>query len=697
MPPPAPGSCFGRDELIKEVIGLAEDLKPIALTGTGGIGKTSIALSVLHHPRIETRFGHERRFIRCDEFPASRTHFLSRLSEVIGATVQNPDSLVPLRPFLFSKEMFIIVDNTESILDPQGANAREIYTIIHQLCQIKTICLLITSRIRTVPPRCARPEIPTLSMEAARDIFYDIYGDRGGRSDIIDNLLQRLDFHALSITLLATAASHNDWSHNRLAGEWNAHRAQVLRTDYDESLASSIELSLNSPTFQRLGPLGRDLLGVIAFFPHGMDEGNLNWLFPTIPDVKSVFDKFCVLSLTYRNNDFVTMLAPIRDYLCPQDPKSSPLLCATKDLYFTRLSGYLRTNERRLGEARWIRLEDVNVEHLLDVFTSIDMDEDNAWDACCYFLDHLGWHKPRETVLARKIEGLPDDHRFKPQCLFDLSDLFGAVGNQAERKRLLTCTLKLGRQRGCDSWAAEMLRRLPDASRRRFHCGEGIQKAKEAAQNFGTGEILRRLSDASRWLGHYEEGIQQAKEAVEIYKRLGDTVQQAGSLKSLAWLLLDDNQLDSAEATISEAIDLIPEEGEENLACRCHRVLGDIYRHKGEREKAIHHFETALGIASPFNWQGELFWNHFLLSFLFLDQDKLDEASAHLEKAKSHAADNTYLLGRATERQAWVWDQQGRLKDARSEAKHALEIYEKLGAGVDAQRCRLFLQELDDQ
>ena len=36
-----------------EEIGLAENLKPIALIGAGGIGKTSIALSVLHNNRIK--------------------------------------------------------------------------------------------------------------------------------------------------------------------------------------------------------------------------------------------------------------------------------------------------------------------------------------------------------------------------------------------------------------------------------------------------------------------------------------------------------------------------------------------------------------------------------------------------------------------------------------------------------------------
>ena len=660
-PPPPPKACFGRDELIEKIVGFAEDLTPVALIGAGGIGKTSIALAALHHDRTKKRFGDNRRFIRCDQFSASRPNLLNRLSKVIGAGVENPEDLSPLRPFLSSREMIVFLDNAESILDPEGPNSREIYAVAEELGQFSNICLCFTSRISTIPSACENLNIPTLSMEPARNTFYRIYKN-GGQSDPINDILEQLDFHPLSITLLATVAYHNGWDISRLTREWGSRRTDVLRTRHKNSLAATIELSLTSPMFQELGPDARELLGVIAFFPQGVNENNLDWLFPTISDRTNIFDSFCVLSLTYRTNGFFTMLAPLRDHLCPKDPGSSPLLRTTKDRYFSRLSVIVNPGQPHFEEARWIMSEDVNTEYLLDIFTSLDTDTAAVWDACAFFMRHLRWHKPRLVMLGSKVERLADDHPSKPECSFWLSQLFYSVGNYAECKRLLVCTLELRRKQG-----------------------EGLPVA-------GT---LRFISATNRLLGLREEGIQRAEEALEIYKRFDNITGQAKSLQQLAWLFFDGGELDAAEEAATRAISLLSDKGEQFAICECYRTLGRISRSKGETEKAINHFETVLGIAITFNWHAQLFWNHYALADLFSAENKFDDAHAHIERAKLQVVNDPYLLAHALTLQAGFLYDQRRFEEGKSEALRAVDLFEGIGAAKALERSRAVLGRIE--
>ena len=662
-PPPPPRAIFGRDELIEKIVGLAETLTPVALIGAGGIGKTSIALTILHDDRVKQRFGQSRRFIRCDQFPPSSAHFLNRLSKVIGAGVENPEDLAPLRPTLSSKEMLIVLSNAESVLDPQGTDAREIYNVVEELSRFETICLCITSRITIVPQHYKRLVIPTLSIESARDAFYRIYKN-GERSDLVSNILVQLDSHPLSITLLATTAHHNKWSTDRLTREWERRRTGLLHTHHVKSLAVTIELSLASPMFQGLGPNARDLLGIVAFFPQGVDENSIDWLFPTISNKTNIFDTFCVFALTYRSYGFVTMLAPLRDYLRPEDPKSSPLLCTTKDRYLSRLSVGLDPNGPGFEEARWIVSEDVNIEYLLDVFTSVDANSDNIWDACADFMRHLSWHNKRLVVLRPKIEGLPDDHRSKPECLFELSQLFHSIGNYVESKRLLIHALMLWRAQGNDLRVAE---------------------------------TMMSLADANRQLSLHEEATRQAQEALEIYKSLNHVSGQAFSLARLAWLLFEDTQLDAAEAAAFQAIDLLLAEGKQYEACRCYRLFGAICRSKGEIEKAFDHFETALKISSSSNQHDEQFWSLYSLAELFYDQRRFDDAQAHVERAKLHTANDAYNLGRVMGLQAHIWYTQGRLDEAKSEALRAVDVYQKLEAVKGVEDCRMLLRDIEEK
>ena len=106
--------------------------------------------------------------------------------------------------------MLVVLDNAESILDPQGSNAREIYAAVNELTQFGNICLCIT---REYLPflLIVRHRIPTLSAEAAQDTFYRIY-DKGETKEAIHHF-----GIAFQIASSLNQAGQLFWIHYRLA------------------------------------------------------------------------------------------------------------------------------------------------------------------------------------------------------------------------------------------------------------------------------------------------------------------------------------------------------------------------------------------------------------------------------------------------------------------------------------------------
>ena len=156
-------------------------------------------------------------------------------------------------------------------------------------------------------------------------------------------------------------------------------------------------------------------------------------------------------------------------------------------------------------------------------------------------------------------------------------------------------------------------------------------------------------------------------------------------------------QLDAAEEAALRAIDLLSDKGNQFEVCDFHYHLGNICCSRGETEKAINRFEKGLGIASTFNWHSRLSGINYSMADLFLGEKRFDDAHAHAERAKSHATNFPYHLGRGMEMQARIWYEEGRLEEAKSEALLAASVFEKMGAVKEVEICRSILRDIEQK
>jgi hypothetical protein len=117
MLPSKPKIFHGRDFELNEIMELLRQESPrIAILGGGGMGKTSLARAVLHHPDICTRFEH-RFFVGAE----SATNSIE-LAALIGLHVSlNPgaDLTKPVvQYFLRQPPCMLILDNLETPWEP---------------------------------------------------------------------------------------------------------------------------------------------------------------------------------------------------------------------------------------------------------------------------------------------------------------------------------------------------------------------------------------------------------------------------------------------------------------------------------------------------------------------------------------------------------------------------------------------------
>ena len=299
--PRVPEKYFSR-EVMNEILDFTDRAASVALFGPACIGKSFVALTLLHHDRTLAKFGPNRYYVRCGDLSNSLEDFLVRISGAIHTDVTR------LRSYLQSSPpLMLVLDEVDSILDPLAPESGDISAAIKEFGNYEHVSLVTTSRMYPDILGFHQISVPALSEEGAREAFYG--ASNLVRSSAVDDLVGRLDPHPLSIELVGSCVRENNWDESTFLRAWNAD--QMVKVNDNWRSGDAIEFVVRSPAILGLGVNARNVLEAVAASPAGVEERELGEEIDGVREVVDVLSKF---SLVYRQDGFVKMFSPVRSY-----------------------------------------------------------------------------------------------------------------------------------------------------------------------------------------------------------------------------------------------------------------------------------------------------------------------------------------------------------------------------------------------
>ncbi|KAJ7476748.1 hypothetical protein FB451DRAFT_1132081 [Mycena latifolia] len=327
--PSEPKIFHGRTSEVSTVIQTFGNTIPrIAILGPGGMGKTSLARAILHHPEIVARYDQHRIFIACDS--ASST---VQLAGLIGAHLGLKPGDNPIQPvirhFANNPASLLILDNLEAIWEPQDSRA-EVEKFLALLTDVDHLALIITMRgaERPAKVRWTRPFLDPLSpltQDAAHQTFIDI-ADGGYTLEEIDKILLLVDNMPLAIDLIAHLVDYEGLA--SVLDRWEREKTSLLSEGHDRgsNLDLSISLSIESSRMLALPEL-RELLSLLSILPDGLSDTELVQSKLPIDNILACKAMLLSTSLAYLDDrKRLKSLVPIREYIHTRDPPMARII-----------------------------------------------------------------------------------------------------------------------------------------------------------------------------------------------------------------------------------------------------------------------------------------------------------------------------------------------------------------------------------
>ncbi|KAJ7716437.1 P-loop containing nucleoside triphosphate hydrolase protein, partial [Mycena metata] len=329
MLPAEPKIFHGRDSELADILKLFRQGTPrIAILGAGGMGKTSLARTVVHQEEVTTKYHENRFFVTCDT-ASSKPELAGLIGAHLGMKPGEDLTQAVLQRFSSSAPSLLILDNLETVWEPMKSR-HEIEEFLSLLTDISSLALVITIRGAERPSKVqwTRPflqPLPPLAQDAARKMFIDIADDKHPLEEV-DQILGLTDNMPLSISLLAHLVDIEGCK--EILSRWEVEKTSLISDGYDKisNLELSISLSLSSPRIVST-PQAQDLLALLSLLPDGLSDVDLKQTKFPVTDILGCKAILLRTALAYTDDHKqLKVLVPIREYMQKMFPPTDRMI-----------------------------------------------------------------------------------------------------------------------------------------------------------------------------------------------------------------------------------------------------------------------------------------------------------------------------------------------------------------------------------
>lgn len=375
-------SFIGRRDVLYNAEALIKSNALLTITATGGAGKTRLALELGY--RLQDYFHDGVCFVDLSDLTHAE-QVVPAITQALG--ISSDLDYKQMTPFLQNREMLLILDNFEHVLDAANVLA---YWMEH----VPALTILTTSR---EPLKLYGEQVfnlQALTLQEACQLFYErvrvIHPDfhRTEAADAeIREICQRLDGLPLAIELAATRARTMSF-HEILQGL--THRLSLLKSDLRNlshrqgALFHTIDWS-----YALLTPEQQTLFRWLAIFRGGWTQQAVNTISRYAHMLSDLVEKNLIRRAFFGTHRF-TMLETLREYAYYQLEKSGELIAAQN----AHAQWVLQLSETIMQDIRTTKHE--------ETITRYDNEEENIRVA----LDYLAEQPDQIETYARIISAL---------------------------------------------------------------------------------------------------------------------------------------------------------------------------------------------------------------------------------------------------------------------------------------------------